>query len=112
MLSRTLDLDGPVHVADFGGAGPTMVLVHGLGGSHANWLAVGPALAAHARVLAPDLPGFGRTPPAGRAAHVHAGVAPVGSLPDPGAGGAAILVGHSMGGLIAMMPAAACPEKV
>src|SRR5204863_477650 len=70
MLSRTLDLDGPVHVADFGGAGPTMVLVHGLGGSHANWLAVGPALAAHARVLAPDLPGFGRTPLAGRSAHV------------------------------------------
>src|SRR5436305_1908860 len=49
MLSRTLDLDGPVHVADFGGAGPTMVLVHGLGGSHANWLAVGPAHVALAR---------------------------------------------------------------
>src|SRR5438876_959824 len=112
MLSRTLDLDGPVHVADFGGAGPTMVLVHGLGGSHANWLAVGPALAAHARVLAPDLPGFGRTPLAGRSAHVHAGVALVDSLLDTVADGPAILVGNSMGGLIAMMQAAACPEKV
>ena len=112
MLSRTLDLDGPVHVADFGGAGPTMVLVHGLGGSHANWLAVGPALAAHARVLAPDLPGFGRTPLAGRSAHVHAGVALVDSLLDTVADGPAILVGNSMGGLITMMQAAACPEKV
>ena len=45
MRSRTIDLDGPVHYADFGGTGPTLVLVHGLGGSHVNWMAVGPALA-------------------------------------------------------------------
>src|SRR5205823_1968074 len=32
MRSRTLDVDGPIHLADFGGTGPTMVLVHGLGG--------------------------------------------------------------------------------
>src|SRR5437762_1985126 len=33
MRSRTVDLGGPVHLADFGGSGPTMVLVHGLGGA-------------------------------------------------------------------------------
>src|SRR5438309_11835033 len=112
MLSRTLDLDGPVHVADFGGAGPTMVLVHGLGGSHANWLAVGPALAAHARVLAPDLPGFGRTPLAGRSARVRANVELLDRLLDAVDGRPAVLVGNSMGGLIAMMEAEARTEKV
>ncbi len=45
MPLRTLDLDGPVHYMDFGGTGPTMVLVHGLGGSHHNWLWVGEKLA-------------------------------------------------------------------
>src|SRR5437870_1731680 len=113
MLSRTLDVDGgPVHLADFGGTGPTMILVHGLGGSHANWLAVGPGLAAHARVLAPDLPGFGRTPLAGRSARVRANVELLDRLLDAVDGGPAVLVGNSMGGLIAMMEAAARPEKV
>src|SRR5882672_10845246 len=112
MRSRTIDLDGPVHFADFGGTGPTMVLVHGLGGSHVNWMAVGPALAAHARVLAPDLAGFGRTPLVGRSAHVHANHALLARFVDAVAGGPAILVGNSMGGLIAMMEAARRPAKV
>ena len=30
---RTIDADGPIHFADFGCAGPPMVLVHGLGGA-------------------------------------------------------------------------------
>ena len=112
MLSRTLDVGGPVHLAEFGGTGPTMVLVHGLGGSHANWLAVGPGLAAHARVFAPDLPGFGRTPLAGRSAHVRASVEFLDRFLDTIGDGPAVLVGNSMGGLIAMMEAAERPEKV
>ena len=49
-----------------------MVLVHGLGGSAVNWMAVGPGLATRARGLAPDLAGFGRSPLAGRSACVQA----------------------------------------
>src|SRR3954453_4067979 len=42
--SRWADLDGPVHYVDFGGPddGALVVCVHGLGGSHANWLAIAP----------------------------------------------------------------------
>jgi len=109
---RTIDLGGPLHLADFEGTGPPMVLVHGLGGSHANWLAVGPGLAAHARVLAPDLPGFGRSPLAGRSAHVRANVELLDRFLDAVADGPAVLVGNSMGGLIAMIEAAERPEKV
>ena len=112
MRSRTLDLGGPLHVADFDGTGPTMVLVHGLGGSHANWLAVGSGLAAYARVVAPDLPGFGLTPLAGRSADVRANVQLLDRLLDALAGGPVVLVGNSMGGLIAMIEAAEHPEKV
>ena len=37
--SKWVDLDGPVHYVDHGGpaGAPLAVLVHGLGGSHANW---------------------------------------------------------------------------
>jgi 2-hydroxy-6-oxonona-2,4-dienedioate hydrolase len=44
------------------GQGPTLVLVHGLGCSADYWVKNGPWLAAAGyRVIAPDLPGFGRT---------------------------------------------------
>ena len=112
MRSRTIDLDGPVHFADFGGSGPPMVLVHGLGGCHVNWMAVGPALATRARVVAPDLAGFGRTPLAGRSASVEANQRLLDRFLDAVADEPAILVGNSMGGLIAMMEAAHDPAKV
>lgn len=44
------------------GTGPALVLAHGLGCSADYWVRNGPPLAAGGlRVLAPDLPGFGRT---------------------------------------------------
>src|SRR3989449_5872817 len=112
MRSRTIDLDGPVHYADYGGTGPTLVLVHGLGGSHVNWLAVAPVLARRARVLAVALAGFGRTPLGERWADVHANRVLLDRFLDAGAGGPAVLVGNSMGGLVAMMEAALAPERV
>ena len=119
MRTRTVDLAGPVHYADFGGpeqdalrGTPTIVCVHGLGGSHVNWIAVGPRLAGRARVLAIDLAGFGRTPLAGR----RTGLEPNRRLLDrfltEVVGGPAILMGNSMGGTIAMLEAAAEPEHV
>src|SRR5438876_966375 len=112
MRSRTIDLDGPVHYADFGGTGPTLVLVHGLGGSHVNWMAVAPALARDARVLAVDLAGFGRTPLGERSADVHANRILLDRFLEAVAAGPVVLVGNSMGGLVAMMEAALAPERV
>lgn len=111
MRMRTIDAGGPVHFADFGGSGPRLVLIHGLGGSHANWLAVAPRLAERAQVVAMDLPGFGRTPPAGRSARVPANQEYLHRFLTA-IGAPAILVGNSMGGLIAMMEAALHPESV
>jgi len=108
----TVDLDGPVHYADFGGSGRPIVLVHGLGGSHLNWLAVAPALAERGRVLALDLAGFGRTPTAGRSASVGANRRLLGRFLDTVAREPAIVVGNSMGGTIALEEAAAEPARI
>ena len=45
------------------GTGPPLLLVHGLGGTWRSWETVLDALAAERDVIAPDLPGFGETPP-------------------------------------------------
>src|ERR1700738_3569409 len=62
MRHRTVDLDGPVHYIDFGGEGPPVLMVHGLGGSALNWAAVGPELSKNNHAAAIDLAGFGQTP--------------------------------------------------
>ena len=110
--TRTIDVGGPVNVADFGGTGPVMVLLHGLGGSHVNWVRIGPMLAERARVLAPDLPGFGRSPPAGRDTGIRASARWVDRFLEEHAGRPAILVGNSMGGLVAILEAVENPDHV
>jgi pimeloyl-ACP methyl ester carboxylesterase len=110
--SMTLDVDGPIHVADFGGNGDVVLLVHGLGGSHLNWLSVAPQLAERYRVYAPDLPGFGRSPLAGRRSSIAANVDVLTRLIARLSDGPIVLIGNSMGGLIAIGVAAMHPELV
>jgi pimeloyl-ACP methyl ester carboxylesterase/predicted acylesterase/phospholipase RssA len=111
-VSRVVELGLPVHYVDYGGSGPAMVLIHGLGGAHVNWMSVGTQLARHARVVAIDLPGFGRTPTEGESASVHANRALLMRFVERVLGGPAILVGNSMGGLISLMAAAETPASV
>jgi pimeloyl-ACP methyl ester carboxylesterase len=112
MRSLHVDVDGPVHVADFGGSGTPIVLLHGLGGNHLNWLAVGERLARYGRVLAPDFAGFGRTPLAGRSSGLGANRELLDRFLGTSCTEPAVLVGNSMGGLIALMEAALRPDKV
>lgn len=106
------DIDGPVAYADFGGEGPPIVLVHGLGGNHANWMAAAPALTKLGHVLAPDLPGFGRTPPHGRSSSVHDNREILHRFITHVAGAPVTLMGNSMGGLISLMQASAAPQTI
>lgn len=112
---RELDVDllgGPVHYADFGGSGPPLVMVHGLGGSRLNWLAVGPKLAAGHRVYAVDLLGHGRTPRAGRPATLANHRRLLDAFVERVAGAPATLVGNSTGGHLSILEAALRPEAV
>ena len=118
-VSRTVDLDGPVHHVDHGGPAwstspdqPAVVCVHGLGGSHANWHDLAPLLAQTHRVHALDLAGHGRTPRAGRSASVRANCALLGRFVEEVVGGPVVLVGNSMGGAISLLHAAASPGSV
>ena len=112
--SRTVDVGGPVHYVDFGGpdGAPTVVLVHGLGGSHLNWDLFAPLIRDRARVLALDLPGFGRSEPGGRRTTVHDNVAVLDRFLTEVAGTPAVLIGNSMGGMISILETAASPQSV
>ncbi|MGJ5181454.1 alpha/beta fold hydrolase [Bradyrhizobium oligotrophicum] len=51
-----------VHFAGvMGGDGPPVLLLHGYPETHATWHAVAPALAQRFSIVAPDLPGYGRS---------------------------------------------------
>lgn len=112
--SRWVDLDGPTHYVEWDGPRErTFALVHGLGGSVISWFAVGPGLARHGRVVALDLPGFGRSPRAGRRSRVSDNRALVSRfLERVGGGGPVVLCGNSMGGGISMLEAALEPASV
>jgi len=108
-----VDLGFPVHIVDHGGEGPPVLLVHGLGGAAANWITVGDRLAASGRhVLAPDLAGFGITPPGPEGSSVEANADLLTALVDWLGEGPATLVGNSMGGLVAMLTATRAPGHV
>ena len=107
----TIDIDGPVSVLDHGGDGPLIVFVHGLEGSAYNWSLIAPHLAKRHRVIAPDLSGFGYTPPANRGSTVDANAELVAGI-IAHYGTDALLIGNSMGGLISLIVADRHPELV
>lgn len=114
--SRTADLAGPVHWVDFGDPDgddrAPVVLVHGLGGSHLNWVRIAPALAEHRHVVALDLPGFGLTPGAGRRTSVQANARLLGRFVEEVLGRPSVLIGNSMGGMVSILLAVQRPELV
>lgn len=112
MQSSMLDIDGPIFLADFGGDGPVMLLVHGLGGAHLNWMAVAPQLATSHRVYALDLPGFGRSPLARRRSTIAANIDLLTRAITRLGRGPIVLMGNSMGGLLAIGVAARQPSLV
>lgn len=109
-----LDIGGPLHYVEFDGPqdGPQVVYVHGLGGSHLNWNALAPLLKERVRAVAVDLPGFGRTPAAGRRTTVAANAAVLRHFLQRRYREPVILVGNSMGGFVSMLVATEQPTLV
>jgi pimeloyl-ACP methyl ester carboxylesterase len=97
------------------GSGPSLLLLHGLFMDHSTWDAVGDVLASSYRVVAPDLPGFGQSekPPENRFPYGINSFAD--AVLDLYAGlelGRAVLVGHALGGAVAIALAARHPELI
>lgn len=112
--SRWVELGVPVHYVDHGGPtqGPLLVMVHGLGGSLVNWAALAPLLTGTCRVLALDLIGFGHTQAGRHPTTISANQEMLHQFVSEVAGGPAVLVGNSMGAVIAIREAAQNPETV
>jgi pimeloyl-ACP methyl ester carboxylesterase len=109
---RRVSVDGQeIAIVDLGRGDPAIVLVHGLGSDLRAWQRNLDALAQRHRVVALDLPGFGRSSKprampslAGWAACVDALTHELG-LDD------FVLAGHSMGGQLALHHALAWPGR-
>jgi pimeloyl-ACP methyl ester carboxylesterase len=110
---NTIRLEGvAIHYEDKGQGSP-IVLIHGLGGSISNFRYNIPVLAEHLRVIALDLKGFGYSErPAASDYSLTAQARLVGELMDRLGISRAAVLGHSMGGAIALRLAATFPEKV
>lgn len=94
------------------GRGTPVVLLHGLSGSSRWWRRNAPALAARHRVLIPDVIGFGRTRAVGRIPSIAEVAAILREWSERLGLERFALVGHSMGGEIAIHLAARHPQHV
>jgi len=93
------------------GSGPTLLAVHGLGGSGRYWDGLADVVADRFRIVAPDLAGFGasskpRSSSYDRRAHLDDLDAAVGAVRP------VVAVGHSIGGTLAALWVAERPERV
>lgn len=120
-MSGTLVTDAPLAHRRWPAAGdarhrPPVLLLHGIGGGREAWgdagSATGPAVAgAGFEALAVDFPGYGLSPPI-EPFDLAALARSVTALVDGLGRGPAVLVGHSMGGMVAQELAARAPDRV
>ncbi|HET8899849.1 MAG TPA: alpha/beta fold hydrolase [Rhodanobacteraceae bacterium] len=96
-----------------GGTGPTIVLVHGFGVSKSVWLEIAPLLTPRFHLVIPDLPGWGEsTRLAGADYGITAQADRLAGFVDALKLDNFMLVGHSMGGAVAGVYAAAHPHTL
>lgn len=103
-----------IHLREYATAStgsPPVLLLHGLLGSGANWHGIARRLAEGRPVLVPDLRGHGRSP-AGDGISYEAMVADLIGVLDGRGIPQATVIGHSMGGKVAMWLALTAPERV
>lgn len=107
-----LQVGGKTIASESSGAGPPLLLVHGLSGSTRWWRHNVRALAPHFRVHLVDLVGFGGSRGRGHRFVLGEAAAALGEWMALAGAPRASVVGHSMGGLIAADLAASFPERV
>jgi pimeloyl-ACP methyl ester carboxylesterase len=111
--SQRIDVDGTALRFRRAGQGPPLVLVHGLAISADYWFRNAPPLATQGfSVLAPDLPGFGRTPGPGDGLGIEEQAETLWRWAERMGIGPAVYVGHSIGCQSVLELAARRPESV
>lgn len=110
--TRTVKLHGhEVCYQEIGAAGPVLVLLHGIAGSSTTWAPVIRRLATRARVVVPDLLGHGQSAKPRGDYSLGAYASGVRDLLTLLGYDGATVVGHSLGGGIAMQFAYQHPER-
>ncbi len=94
------------------GEGPVLLLIHGMAGHCDNWREAIEPLAGRHTVIAPDLPGHGESAPGGGDYSIGALASGLRDLLLTLGHERATMVGHSLGGGIAMQLAYQFPEMV
>ncbi len=94
------------------GEGPVLLLIHGMAGTCENWRSVVEPLAKTHTVIAPDFPGHGESAPGGGDYSLGSLAAWLRDLLLALGHERATLVGHSLGGGVAMQFAYQFPEMV
>ncbi len=109
---RTVRIHGHDVTYRMAGEGPTVVLIHGIAGSSTTWRAVMPALAAEYTVIAPDLLGHGHSAKPRGDYSLGAYASGIRDLLAVLGQERGTVVGHSLGGGVAMQFAYQFPERV
>jgi pimeloyl-ACP methyl ester carboxylesterase len=94
------------------GRGKPLLLIHGLGGSGADWAFQVAALEKRFRVIVPDLPGSGHSPPPRDGYTIQGFSATLWALLDHLGVETTDIVGFSLGGAVALEMAALRPSRV
>ena len=110
--SKTVSLHGRTVSYAEAGSGPVLLLIHGMAGTYETWQAVIEPLARAHTVIAPDLPGHGNSAPGSGDYSLGSLAAGLRDLLIALGHDRATLVGHSLGGGIAMQFAYQFPEAI
>jgi pimeloyl-ACP methyl ester carboxylesterase len=110
--TRTVQVHGRSVSYVEAGAGPVVLLIHGMAGTAENWQSVIAPLALHNTVIAPDFPGHGRSAPGGGDYSLGSLASGLRDLLLTLGHERATLVGHSLGGGVALQFTYQFPELV
>ena len=108
---RYRSIHGHKHAFRMAGNGAAVVLIHGIGDSSKTWASILPGLARHHRVVAPDLLGHGSSDKPRHDYSVGGYANGIRDLLSVLGIDRATVIGHSLGGAVAMQFAYQYPER-
>ena len=114
----TLDDRDPLYVEEYGAVSPaagprlTLIALHGLGGGGYFFAGIAHSLASGVRSLCPDLPGSGFSPRGQQPITFERFTNTIVQLIERKTAGNVVLLGHSMGTIIALKAYARIPDRI